>query len=156
MAHRFTVEQIGAITKQVRANRAVHDVRLHTRRLLIEMAEDAYDASNLTGTYVIPPFNKSSMIIQVMIGEVARGVQQYAGMISSNPPRFIVPPIAIDRPDVAKSVDRRAAEQAAERPPHGGHAIAIAAEEGPGVSAIATEPAIRAPRRVASRLLLRL
>lgn len=108
---RFTEKQIGSIVQRMRQDRASHDARLKVRRMLIEMAADATVEGNGTGTNIPAPFNKSSLIIQTLIGEVPRAVEQYASMIGANQPRVTVPPVAIDRPDVTKTVDKHASEQ---------------------------------------------
>lgn len=107
----FDERQIHAIVRRLMDERAAHDARLGVRRLLMEMAAEATSPGNGTGTNVPPPYDKSSMIIRVLIGEVPRAVQQYAAIVSANEPRFVVPPLAVDRSDVTQAVDRHAAEQ---------------------------------------------
>ena len=110
---RFTELQIARMVKTARDNRRDHDERLRVRRMLVEMASDAFVEGNKTGTNIVEPFNKSKLIIKTMIGDVAWGLQQYEEIIASNAPRFTVPAVAIDSDEVTKTVDKNAAKQEA-------------------------------------------
>ena len=107
----FDEVRIARIVKQLRQNRAPHDARLRVRRMMIEMAADAYVPGNGTGTNIPEPFDKSRLVFQVLIGEVARGVQQYTAMVAANGPKVSVPPLLIDRKEITDRVDRYATEQ---------------------------------------------
>jgi len=110
---RFSERQIQRMCTRARDNRRDHDERLRVRRMLVEMASDAFVAGNATGLNIVAPFNRSSMIIKAMIGDVAWGLQQYEEIIASNSPRFIVPAVSVDSDHVTKTVDRNAAKQEA-------------------------------------------
>lgn len=107
----FTPDRISAIVKRMRQGRREHDARLRVRRMFLEMAADAYVEGNGTGTNIPEPFDKSRLTFKVLVGEVAKGAIQYAAMTAANAPTVTVPPVAIDRPDVTQTVDKRAAEQ---------------------------------------------
>lgn len=108
---RFTEEQIHAITRRLRQDYASHHARLKVRRMLVEMATDAFMPGNGTGTNVPAPFNKSTLIIQTMIGEVVKAVQQYQSMIAANMPSVKVTPILVDRTEATQKVKTAAGEQ---------------------------------------------
>ena len=106
----FSVEQIGAIVRNLRQEREPHNARLRVRRMLVEMAQDAKTAS-ATGTYLAPPFDKSKLIIKTLIGDVVDTLQHYTSRMAANPPVVSVLPVAIGRENVTKAAEQHAAEE---------------------------------------------
>lgn len=77
--------QIGALVSALHREYAQHNARLYVRRLLIEMGTDTTQ-HNDTGTNVVAPFDKSSLIIKTVTGDAVQTVQHYASRFSANPP----------------------------------------------------------------------
>lgn len=95
------------------ANRrdAYSDVNLtmRIRRALISRYIAPNDQPR-TGTYIAPPFNRTSLAIRTAIGAPAEGVQHYATRVSSNAPDIEVTPLSA-KDEVTVTVDRMAGEQ---------------------------------------------
>lgn len=110
---RFDEKQIAHIVSQMRRDRAEHDERLRTRRLLIEMATESYLQGNATGTNVPAPYTKSQLAIQVMLGDIVKAMQQYAAIFTANTPQITVTPIVVNRDTATARVDRKMGDQEA-------------------------------------------
>lgn len=111
MAERFDVKQISSIVRQMRQDRRDHDERLRRRRLLIEMATEAYIAGNGTGTNIPPPFTKSQLAIQVMLGDIVKAQQQYTAIFTANTPQITVTPIVVNRDTATDRVDQKMGDE---------------------------------------------
>ena len=111
MSERFTAAEISRIVRTMRSARTDHDERLRRRRMLIEMATEAYVESNGTGTNIPPPFTKSSLAIQVMLGDIVKAQQQYTAIFTANTPQITVTPIVPDGGEASGRVDKRMGEQ---------------------------------------------
>lgn len=83
--------------------------RMKVRRMLINQ-NAANLESNLTGTLIPPPFNRTSLAIRSMIGEPAKAAQHYASRIGANRPDIEVIPLTM-KSDINVSVARHAGEQ---------------------------------------------
>ncbi len=84
-------------------------MRMRVRRLLINQTNAALD-SNMTGTMIPAPFNKTSLAIRTMIGEPAKAAQHYASRIAANRPNIEVVPLTTKK-DISQTVARKAGEQ---------------------------------------------
>lgn len=106
----YTDASLGAICRSLADDYAPIRGRNRVRRLLINMGSEA-SASNATGTNVPEPFDKSSLIVKTLIGDVPKAVQLYTASIAANGPVVQVTPFAARGDGLTKTVDKRSGEQ---------------------------------------------
>lgn len=106
----FTEARIGRIVSAMQAERSKHMARLKVRRALIELVEEISGA-NGTGTLVVDPFNKSALILKMLIGDPVQQVQRYAARIAANHPQVTVVPPSLSSKPLTKGAEESAAAQ---------------------------------------------
>ena len=85
---------LAEVRNLLRNARDVHaevQLNMRVRRMLINR-DVAPATSNLTGTSLPAPFNKTSLAIRTMVGEPAKAAQHYASRIAANRPDVSVIP----------------------------------------------------------------
>lgn len=103
---------LAEVRNLLRNARDVHaevQLNMRVRRMLINR-DVAPATSNLTGTSLPAPFNKTSLAIRTMVGEPAKAAQHYASRIAANRPDVSVIPTTT-RTEVTATLDKRAGEQ---------------------------------------------
>ncbi len=81
--------------------------RVHDRRLLVSRIPGDDNAS---GTYLPPPFHKTSLAIKTMLGRPQQALQHYASRIAANLPDIQVIPLSL-KSELTKTMDRMAGMQ---------------------------------------------
>lgn len=103
---------LGAVQTIVREAYSQHAkvrTRARVRRQLIIRDADVI-LENLTGTYLPPPFDKTTLALKTMIGETAKAAQHYASRIAANTPKVSVTP-KIAKSKLSVTLDRTSGEQ---------------------------------------------
>lgn len=111
MPPRFSEESIHRIVQRLRDDYREHMAMLRVRRLLIERVTESYGAGNGTGTNVPAPFDKSKLIIQTLIGDVPKALQEYKSIIAANAPRVQVANVLVNRSEATARKDKTAGEE---------------------------------------------
>ena len=107
----FTEKQIGRILHELHRERAPYLRRMAGRRLLLNLASDKVD-DPLTGTWLPDPFDKSTLIIRSLMGDISDVLNNYKARIAANEPQISVIPVASTKKGtVTKTVDEQASEQ---------------------------------------------
>ena len=106
----FDDTQIGNVLRELWAEQATHLARLRTRRMLLDLAQDAVGDPSI-GTYLPKPYDKSKLILKTLIGDPLDVLRNYTARVSANEPQVSVIPVAAERRTLAKRVENRAAEQ---------------------------------------------
>ena len=105
----ITTAQVRTLLRNARDQHAEVQQNMRVRRALINR-DTAPVSSNLTGTLIPPPFNKTTLAIRTMVGEPAKAAQHYASRIAANRPDVSV--IATTtRTEITATMDRMAGEQ---------------------------------------------
>ncbi len=106
----FNATEIGTILKNLWQERDPYLQRMRVRRALIEMSVDSVNLPAV-GTNVPESYKNSEMILRTMIGDVNRGVQNYASRTAANEPQVVVLPVALDASNVGARVTKNASMQ---------------------------------------------
>ena len=107
---RLNDAQVSRTVHELKRSYNQHLARLAVRRLLVEMGTDATQ-SNDTGVNVPKPFDKSSLIIQTLTGDVVQTVQHYSSRFKANPPIPYVVQTPLHKRDITNRMRDAAADE---------------------------------------------
>ena len=105
----FEESELVDIISRLETDFSEYNTRMQVRRAMIERRPEMSSA-NAVGTNIPKPFDKSTLLIQHVAGEVVDGVQHYTSRTAANPPQPIVPRI-VEGKTVAEKVEKTASEQ---------------------------------------------
>lgn len=111
MPPRFDESAIARIVKRMREDYAPHRAKLRVRRLLLDLVAESFVPGNGTGTNIVPPFDKSRLIIQTIPGDISKAALEYKAIVAANSPKVKVANVLVDRNEATQKKDRTAAEE---------------------------------------------
>ncbi|KKN74359.1 hypothetical protein LCGC14_0391600 [marine sediment metagenome] len=109
----FDSSQIGSIIRELQQEYSEHNAQLRVRRMLLEMDTNAKAPGNAnrTGLAIVPPFDKSKLIVKTMVGDVVDANQHYTARIAANDPQVAVLSTTLGNEKVSKTAEAKGAEQ---------------------------------------------
>jgi nucleotide-binding universal stress UspA family protein len=107
----FNEQQIGELLDELWQERQPLFERLRGRRLLTNLASNQTD-DNVTGTWLPPPYDESTIVLKSLIGDVSDVLDNYTARLAGNEPQVAVIPVPVPgRENISERVEKNAAEQ---------------------------------------------